>query len=60
MYVMGCVPGHGSSADIVEGRSSAGMSGHHTGDVDPSEGMAALWCPNAPRTSRLCLVNGFI
>lgn len=43
-----CAVGHGPPADIVEGRCSAGMSGHHPGDVDPPEGVAALRCQNAP------------
>lgn len=39
--------GHGPSAYILERRCSAGLSGHHSGDVDPPAGMAALWRPNA-------------
>lgn len=40
--------GHGPSFDIVERRSSAGVFGHHPGDVDPPEGVAAFRSPNAP------------
>jgi len=49
--------GHGPSADIMEGGGSAGVSGHHSGDVDPPEGVAAVWCPDAPRESGLRLVK---
>lgn len=51
------VLGHGPSAHILEGGSSAGMPGHHSGDVDPPEGMAALWCSNAAWESCFCLVK---
>lgn len=51
------ITGHGPAANIMEGRRRAGMLGHHPGDVDPPEGVAAFWCPNAPRESCVCLVN---
>lgn len=49
--------GHGPSAYILERRCSAGLSGHHSGDVDPPAGMAALWRPNATWESCFCLVK---
>lgn len=33
------------------------MFGHHPRDVDPPEGVAAFWCPNASRESCICLVK---
>lgn len=41
------ISGHGPSAHILERRSCAGLSGHHTGDVDPPTGVAALRRPDA-------------
>lgn len=58
LHPCACILGHGPSSNIVEGGSSVGMSGYHPGDVDPPEGVAALWRPYAPRESRLCLVKG--
>lgn len=52
-----CALGHGSSANLMERWSSAGMFGHHARNVDPPEGMAPLWCPNAPWKSCLCVVK---
>lgn len=52
-----CALGHGSSADLMERWSSAGMFGHHARNVDPPEGMAPLWCSNAPWKSCLCVVK---
>lgn len=39
--------GHGPSAHFLERRSRAGLPGHHSGDVDPPAGVAALWRPDA-------------
>ncbi|XP_063113350.1 actin-related protein 8 isoform X3 [Cavia porcellus] len=49
--------GHGSPADCVERRSSAGVFGHDTGTVDLSARMAALWCPHAARAGCFCVVT---
>lgn len=39
--------GYGPPAHFLERRSRAGLSGHHSGDVDPPAGVAALWRPDA-------------
>lgn len=49
--------GHGPSAHILERRSRACVSRHHSGDVDPPAGVGALWRPDATRESCLCLVT---
>lgn len=49
--------GHGPSAHILERRSRAGLSGHHSGNVDPPAGVAALWRPDATWESCFCLVK---
>lgn len=41
----------------MEGGSCAGMSGHHAGNVDPPERVAAARSPNAAGESCFCLVT---
>ena len=57
LFVLCPGTGHGPTPHLVEGWSRAGVSGHHPGDVDPPEGVAALRGAYAPREGRLRLVT---
>lgn len=50
-------PGHGSPADCVERRGSAGVLGHHSGTVDLPAGVAALWRPDVTGAGCFCVVK---